>query len=63
MDQCPVDVNFASVRRDNPGEDVHQGRLAGAVLAQQRMDLAGIQVEIDAAQRVHAAEALAHIRH
>ena len=45
------------------GEDVHQRRLAGAVLAEERVDLAGLQVEVDAAQRLDAAEALLDAAH
>ena len=45
------------------GQHVHQRRLAGAVLAEQHMHLAGLQVEIDAAQRVHAAETLGDASH
>ena len=41
-----------------PDSDAHQRALAGAVLAEQDVDLAGQEVEIDAAQRVHAAEPL-----
>ena len=39
-------------------EDVHQGRLAGAVLAEQREDLAGLHVEIDAVVGDDTGEAL-----
>ena len=39
-------------------KNVHQRRLAGAVLAEQRMDFAGVEREIDAAQRLRAAKAL-----
>ena len=38
------------------GEDFHQGRLAGAVLAHQRMHFAAPQVEVDVAQRRDAGE-------
>ena len=34
---------------------LRQGRFAGAILADQRMDLAGIEVEIDRFDGVHAA--------
>ena len=42
-----VDQDLAGVRVDQAVEDVHQGRLAGAVLADQRVDLAGAHVEVD----------------
>ena len=45
---------------DGPGiggvgaeEDVHQGGLAGAVLAEQAEDVAGIQRQVDAARGLH----------
>ena len=40
-------------------DDLDQRRLAGAVLAQQRVDLAGMDVEADAVQRPHAGKRLA----
>ena len=45
-----VDENLAVVSsvRINPADDVHQRRLAGAVLADQRVNLAGVQIERDA---------------
>jgi len=52
------DADGAVVRLDHAGKDVHQRGLAGAVLAQERVHLAGLEIEIDAAQGVHAAEAL-----
>lgn len=41
----------------------HQGRLAGAVLADQGMDLALPDGEIDAVQRLHAGEGFADTAH
>jgi hypothetical protein len=40
------------------GDDLHQRALAGAVFADQGVDLALFQGEIHALQRMHAAEAL-----
>ena len=54
----PADAHDARVRPHQPGGDVHQRGLAGAVLAEQRVQLAGEQREIGPAQRVHGAEAL-----
>ena len=49
--------------RRNPsvdaGEDLHQRRFAGAVLAHQRMDFAGQQLEMDIGERLDAGKALA----
>ena len=44
-------------------EDVHQGRLAGAVLAEQGVDLAGPDVEVDAVVGDHARIALRDAAH
>ena len=57
-DRLAVDQDLARVRPVEPGEDVHQRALAGAVLAEQRVDLAAAQVEVDAVVRQHAGEAL-----
>ena len=43
-----VDDDRALVRRKQPVEHVHQGRLAGPVLPQQAVDLAGHDVQVDA---------------
>ena len=53
-----ADQDTARVGLVDAGEAFHQRRLAGAVLAHQRVDLAGAQVEVDGAQRVNAGEAL-----
>ena len=44
----------------DPAEHLDQRRLPRAVLAQERVDLAGPQVEIDPVQRHHAAVPLRH---
>ena len=44
-----------------PGEDLEQGRLAGAVLADQGVDLPLAQLEGDLVQRLDAREALRHL--
>ena len=43
-----VDAHLALVGLVEPVEDAHERRLAGAVLPEQRVDLAGPQVEVDA---------------
>ena len=57
-DRLAVQVHLALVRAVEPVEDAHQRRLAGAVLAQQGVDLALAQVEIDAVVRDDRAESL-----
>ena len=53
--ECSVaggrEANLALVRRVEAVEDVHQGRLARPVLAEQRVHLAGQEVEVDAVVR------------
>ena len=44
-------------------QDLHQGRLAGAVLAEQHMDLARPHVEVDPIQRVDAGKPLRDAAH
>ncbi len=51
---APADL--AGVGLDQSGEDLQQRRLAGAVLADERMRLALGHVEADAAQRVDGAK-------
>ena len=47
----------------DPAQHLHQRRLAGAVFAHQRVNLAGLDGEIDVAQRLHACKALADTAH
>ena len=47
-DGLAAHTDLALVRCGQPIEDVHEGGFARAVFAEQRMDLAGAQVEIDA---------------
>jgi hypothetical protein len=42
----------------DPGQDLHDRRLAGAVLADERMNGRGVDVEADAGERADAAVAL-----
>ena len=44
-------------------QNLHQRRLAGAVLADQRMDLPRLHREVDVAQGLDAGKALAHAAH
>ena len=53
-----VEPDFAGVRRIDAGQDLDQRRLAGAVLAEQRMDLAAAQIEIDRVERERSGEML-----
>ena len=59
----PNDADLAGVGPVEPVEDVHQRALAGAVLAEQGVDLAGAQVEVDAVVGDDAGEALDDAAH
>ena len=50
--------DLAAGRRDHAGEDLDQRRLAGAVVADQADDLADVDVQADAAERVDVAVGL-----
>ena len=51
-----ADEDLAGVTRDFAGQDAHQRRLAGPVLAEQGVHLAGPDVEIDGLQGPHSSE-------
>ena len=57
-----VERDRARVRLDHAGDDLDQGRLAGAVFAQNRMDPTAPAAEIDVLERAHAAIALGNLR-
>ena len=59
----PVDRDLALVVGVDPAGDLHQRRLAGAILAHQRMDLAGARREIDAFEHRDVAERFADAAH
>ena len=69
-DRLAADEDLAAGRLDHAGEDLDQRRLAGAIVADQADDLAAVDVQVDAAERIDAAvglrdvaqfdEALAH---
>ena len=49
-------ADLARIGMEHPVGDVHQRGLAGAVLTQQRMDLAGGDVEVHPRERLNPAE-------
>ena len=57
IDMFAGDADLAAARGHFAPQDPHQGGLAGAVFANQRMHLAGLNLEVHAAQGAHAAEA------
>ena len=58
-----VDEHLALVGLDQPVEDVHERALAGAVLAEEGMDLAGPDVEVDVVVGEDAGELLGDAAH
>ena len=57
LDQLARDPHLAGIRQVGPGEDLHERRLAGAVLAHEAMHFARLEREVDAGQRPHARKA------
>ena len=55
---CAVDGDRAAVGSERAGEDVHQGRFAGAVVADEADAFARVDREIDAVKRADGAEML-----
>ena len=58
MDGLAVHLEGAGIGAVHAGDHLHQGALAGAVLAGEPVDRAGLKREIDAAQGLDAAERL-----
>src|SRR5271165_4225383 len=61
VDRLTAELHAPVRRPIDAGDERDQRRLAGAVLAEQHMHLAGAQVEIDAAERDHAGEMLRYL--
>ena len=57
-DRLAVDEDLALVRLQQPVQDVHQRRLAGAVLAEQGVDLAWLDGQVDVVVGDQVTEAL-----
>src|SRR5262245_3827583 len=63
IDGPPGEADVAGVCGVDAGEDLDQRRLPGTVLAEQRMDLAAPQVEVDAVESEGAGEPLGQTGH
>ena len=63
VDRLALEDHLAGVALVDAGQDLHQGGLAGAVLADQGVDLALADVEVDVGERQHAGEALGDPTH
>src|SRR5215212_5351082 len=57
----PIEEKLAVVVRVDAAEQLHQGRLTGAVLADQGMHFAALDRERDVVQRSHTGEPLADV--
>ena len=57
---APAELDAAGIQRVDAGEDLDQRGLACAVLAQQRQDLAGAELEVNVIERQRAPEALGY---
>jgi len=53
LDLIPVNLNRPVVRLVGPGDHLDERGLARAVLAEQRMDLSGLQLKVHPAQSTH----------
>jgi hypothetical protein len=63
VSQPAIDPNLALIGRIEPHQDIHQGRFAGAVFAQQGVDFALHNRQIDSGIGDHARESLDDSRH
>ncbi len=57
-DRPALDLDRPRIGGVGAEEDIHQGGLAGAVLAEETEDVAGIQRQVDLRRGLHLAEAL-----
>jgi hypothetical protein len=60
LDRHAVHPDGAAILAENAREDVHQGGLAGAVLAHQGVDFSRPDIERHILQRLHRPKRLAH---
>ena len=63
LHRLAVDDQLAVVVRVQPGHDLDQGRLAGAVVAEDAGDLAGVDGQVDPLERADGAVGLADVDH
>jgi hypothetical protein len=57
-DAVAVEEDLAGVDRVDPRDALDQRRLAGAVVTDERHDLAGADLEVDVIERLHRPEGL-----
>src|SRR5438105_12465037 len=61
LDRLPGDLEASRVGLVSPGDDLDEGRLAGAVLAYERVHFTGLQLERNALQGLNAGKRLADL--
>jgi hypothetical protein len=61
VDPRPIEQNLSGVGTEVPGQDLHEGGFAGAVLSQQPVERAGFDFHRDAIVRAHGAEPLVDV--
>ena len=61
LDLLALQPEGAGIGRVDAGDDFHQRRLAGAVLAHQRVDMAALQAERHVVEREHAGKGFADV--
>src|SRR6202011_1029640 len=57
----PLQFEGAGIGGVDAGDDLHQGRLAGAVLAHQRMHMSALETELNVVEREHAGKGFADV--
>src|SRR6266536_404514 len=62
-DRLAAEADRAAVGAVHPSKDLHQRRFASAVLADHCVHFAGVQLEVDTLQRLHAGKCLADAAH
>ena len=62
-ERLPVQLDLSAVRLAGAAEDFHQRAFARPVLADERVNFGGLNLEGNVFERVRGAEAFAHTRH
>jgi hypothetical protein len=61
LDRLALPQDLAARRLVDAGEDLDDRRLAGAVLAEERMEAPGVELQVDLAERNRRAELLGEV--
>jgi hypothetical protein len=63
LNRDPIEVNFSSVGRVEPVEDVHQSGLASSIFSQECMDFSPFYIKTDFFVRLDVRESLRNVFH